>query len=335
MEQEPEKTMALTRVFRNPQDLNQALVSQRDKAHLMTPYARTEFGVIARGFVPSVRSTMIDADPEHGEVYKSWERPGELALTKVGLTKLGQLGGVVWVASVRTDDRKDPYLAEFHAEGKIQDIDGTWHNAQATRTINLNDGSPEAEKMKPNELKKARQNIAALAESKAKNRVLRELFGIAQSYKPEELNKPFVVLKLAPDMEDPEVRRLVQAQQLGLEKMLFPSLPAPEEPSVPVLPSGTTGLDIPEVPGDKPAPPGGPGPVIDVKAEEHHETAAKPDRPKKLKLVTDLYYTRTQAGIRDPGKPPLADLSDDQLDKIIEVLQDKPAIRKTAEEELI
>lgn len=323
------KSMAL--VLRRPEELNQALVSQRDKAHLLTPYARTDFGVIARGFVPSLRTTYIDADPKNGEVYESWERKGELALTKIGLTKLGQLGGVVWVESVRTDDRQDPHLAEFHAEGKIQDIDGTWHNAQCTRTVNLNDDSPEALKMKENELKKARQNIAALAETKAKNRVLRELFGLQQSYRPEEFKKPFVVLKLAPDMEDPEVRRMVQAQQLGLEDQLYRQPGDLPPPTIPVLPSGTSDLSLSEPPGDRPKDqPQGSGPVVDITSTP--EDSKEEARAKKIKELEALYYTKTQAGVRDPDKPALSTLNDVQLDKMLEVMRAKPDVRKPAEE---
>jgi hypothetical protein len=312
-------------MLRDPKDLNQALISRRNEAHLLTPYARTEFGSIARGFVPALRSTMIDSDPEHGEVYKSWERPGELALTKIALTKLGQLGGVVWVKSVRTDDRQDPYLAEFAAEGKVQDMDGTWHNAQATRTINLNDGTPEANKMKENELKKARQNISALAESKAKNRVLRELFGLQQSYKPDELKKPFVVLKLAPDMEDPEVRRLVQAQQLGLESFLFQPQ-EPHESPVPVLASGTSGLELPEPPGKADS---NSAPVIDIQPED---VLQETPREKCIKRIEALYYTKTQTGVRDPGKPKLMELDNNSLDALCKLLESKPDFRKPAED---
>jgi hypothetical protein len=345
---EESKSTAL--VVRNMSDLNNALVSNRDKAHILTPFTQLMFeeDIFAPGFKPSLRTITISTTTRKekekdvyvdGEVYDSWEKPGEVALTKLALDKLAQVAGIEWVHVYRVQDTgDDPLKCHYYAEGRMRLIDGTFHYMPGNKSIDLNDGSPEAMAMskKPAQLAGARKNIAALAESKAKNRVIRALLGLKQSYRPDELKKPFLVMKIVPDMADPEVRKMVQAQMLGMEKYLFAPQAAPqlEEANT----SATNDLQLGDVPGDKKLGPGEPGPIIDVESKEVKETASNPAaeaRAKKIVDIEKLYFIKTQAGKRDPGKLPLKELTDEALDKIFKLLSDQPSIRKSEEEELI
>ncbi len=335
-----EETKSTALVLRNMSDLNNALVSNKDKTHILTPFTQLMFeeDLFAPGFRPSLRTITLDTSEDAGEVYESWEKKGEFALTKKALDKLAQVAGIEWVHVYRVDKGTDPLMASFYAEGKMRLIDGTFHHMPASKSINLNDGSPEANAMKakPNQLAGARKNIVALAESKAKNRVIRALLGLKQSYKPAELKKPFLVMKIVPDMNDPEVKRMVQAQMLGMEKFLFAPQANPEQEA---LPAGTDGLELPPVPGT--ANQTGSGPVIDIQAENVKTEPSGPTpeeiRKKKIERIEGLYYTKTHDGVRDPKKAPLSELSNDALDQIESILSEKPDVRapKPKEEDLV
>jgi hypothetical protein len=325
---ENEKTTAL--VVHTANDLNTALLKHRDQAHILTPFTQTMFedDIFAPGFKPSLRMLYIDPDEKHGEVYPSWEKPGNSAITKMGLDKLAQLAGIEWVHVYRVDDTMDPCKATYYAEGRMRLVDGTFHKVSASKSSDLNKGTPEALQMKPKQLDAARKNLAAITESKAKNRVIRSLLGIASSFSPEELKKPFLVMKIVPDMNDPEVKRMVQAQMLGLEKHLFASRPDPE-PSPGVVTPGTTGLDLPEPPESKQLSPGTPPPPpIDIIPEpQTPEKAPEQIRVEKIQEISLYYETKTIDGKRDPSKPKLEELTDDQLDRIIAEFKKRPDIR--------
>lgn len=86
----------------------------------------------------------------------------------------------------------------------------------------------------------ARQHILSLAESKAKARCIREAMAIPIQLTKEQAAKPFVVasLVLAPDMNDPDVKRAAIAHMFGASAALYgpPSgglRPAPEPIDVP------------------------------------------------------------------------------------------------------
>ncbi len=323
-------------VVHNARELGQALVANRDKAHLLTPFALAEFSedIIAPGFRPSLRMTKIDTVLDHGEVYEPWEKRGSLALTKKAIDKLAQLAGIEWNYVTRVDDGSDPLYAHYKAKGTMLEVDGTERSEEASRPINLNEGSPEAEAMKanPGMLKKARQNIAMYSESKAKNRVVRALLGIQSSFKPEELQKPFVVLKIVPDMNDPEVRRMVQAKMLHLEKYLFQAEhPREIPPELPPASPGASGLELPEPPaGQTKSLPAASNPPIDIKPEPLSNTLEQ-IRAEKIKAVQDCYYTKTTEGKRDPNKRPLESLPDNELDEILKLFKDMPTVRMKQE----
>jgi hypothetical protein len=340
---EESKSTAL--VVRNMADLNNALVSNRDKAHVLTPFTQLMFeeDLFAPGFKPSLRTITIstvtrkEKDKDvyvDGEVYDSWEKPGEVALTKLALDKLAQVAGIEWVHVYRVDDTgDDPLKCHYYAEGRMRLIDGTYHYMPANKSIDLNDGSPEANAMskKLNQLAGARKNIAALAESKAKNRVIRSLLGLRQSYHPSELKKPFLVMKIVPDMNDPDVKKMVTAQMLGMEKYLFAPQATPqiEEGRQPENSQEKTNSAATETSG-----PGAPGPIIDVDSKEVHETQVVPvevERQEKIKRCDDLYY---MTGLtRGAGKTPVKDLAIPDLDSLIKALLTKPVIRQVVKED--
>ena len=188
---------------------NERLAQMGERVHLMSPVPRLES--VPEFHDVAIRLVAIKPQPADGEVYESRDRKGELALTKVGLDRLAAAAGISWVPerSGRVDDRSDPHYCEFAVTGVLRDVDGTTRTLTGTKAIDLRDGSADAVRMNAGELARQRQHIVALAESKAKNRAVRSL-GVRQSYRPDELKKPFAVVAVvfSGRSPDPELERL-------------------------------------------------------------------------------------------------------------------------------
>ena len=286
-------------------------------------------------------------------MYELDEKPGQFALTKRGLLALDHLAGLQWLYSRVYYDPREPYIAKCVADAKIRDLDGTTRNQPETKIVDLRDGSPEAQKMtdawhrklrkegKPipegpaPQLARARMHVCANAESKAQNRVRRAILGLQSSFSKSELQLPFVILTLVPviDMNDPVIRRIVAMQQLGVSAELYgqalraieaETTEAQTPPSPPPVapPEDTRGLDIPVAP-----------PAIDAEAEVVPTDADKiaeehrQEREAKVLRIEGLYMAKTGKE-RDPRKPPLRTLDDDQLDAIEQLLSSKPDAKK-------
>ena len=320
--------------------LNELLMANKDKAIILTPFSHTSFNDndFAQGFVPSLRSITVDSRVDNsgtsisGDVYAPSEKRGTLALTKQALDKIAMMAGITWKHVQRLDYTMDPFKCRYVALGEILTLDGMPFVYSAEYSQDLNDGSPQATSIsKAGQLASQRKNIAMITESKAKSRVIRAMLGISHYYSPEELKKPFMILRVIPDMRDPEVARMVKAKMLGLERFLFPD----NQHATPALPgvaqSGTHGLELAEPPGGgqrqlSDGSSTGTGPTIDV------EATIQDDRARKIAEIEELYYTKTKEGMRDRNKPALTTLRDEELDAIIAYLHSAAQVRPPAGE---
>lgn len=295
------------------QRIQREIQTLRETAHILTPMARTKFDSVAIGKVPVLRVAAIDPDPDHGDVYPIRQLPGKFALTKVGLQRLEAIAGITgWTTKVEHID-KDPLHVRATAYAVIEDIDGTKRGKPLTYELDLNDDSPQAKKMTPGELANQRANIVRLAESKAMNAVRRDLLNLQATFTQAELRKPFVIMRLvdAPlDPNDPLVRKLLMMKQLNITSEMFDSavasLPTPME--IPVIEAGK-----PEI---------GAGPIPYAVTDDR---AALDNRAGLVARVQDLYNRKVRGG-RSSKKPPLTELTRDELEKLEEVLSEKPDI---------
>ena len=180
---------------------------------------------------------------------------------------------------------------------------------------------PEAEKLRKTSeasLARARMNICQLAETKAKNRVRREILGLPSTFTPKDLQKPFLVIKLVPMIaeiiaSDPELEREAKRRMLGWGNQMYgdqPAMPAMAEPAqlMPPIqsPADAGGLDVGQPPGE---------PTASIETFD----------AKLLQIgrVSDFYLRKLNAP-RDPTKRPLTDLSQEELDAVEEALSKKP-----------
>ena len=117
---------------------------------------------------------------------------------------------------------------------------------------------------------------------------------------------PFVVMKMVPDPSDPIMRELIMRQGIGAEMMLFPQAETPKALNVATV-EGAAGLELAEPPGAPAA-----APSIPVTATPTPEPQVDP-KISCIARITELYKTKVAGGVRDPKKPALSTLSDEQL----------------------
>jgi histone H3/H4 len=173
----------------------------------------------------------------------------ERALKGSALLRLAAAAGITWVPqqSGRIDDGSDPLYARYRATGVVKDADGTARLESREKEIDLRPTSPTRENMRRQaearvakarsenrssgtaeaELKKAveqaAEHIAAMAESKSKNRVIRALLGVKATMTDTELSRPFVALKpvFTGEFNDAELNRevalMLTAHEAGMD----------------------------------------------------------------------------------------------------------------------
>ena len=93
-----------------------------------------------------------------------------------------------------------------------------------------------------------------LAQTGAMDRVIRKILGLKGTYKREELERPFVVPKIAfnPDVNDPKVRELLLRQGMDATSALFG--PESERGMIDFQPAHEQAIDVePTVPESSPA----------------------------------------------------------------------------------
>jgi hypothetical protein len=188
----------------------------------------------------------IDPDPEAGEVYRDplYCKDGEVAITKMGLSKIAQAAGMT-ITTDRTDPRTIANYWEVRATARYTGLDGTQQSFDATVEYDLRDGSPRVQKMRDAakrnnrsaeaQIVGARQHGLRGAESRAINAAFRQ-FGIKQKYTKEELAKPFVALRVSfqPDMSDPDIKRMATERGMQGTAALYPGQRAQLLPAEPL-----------------------------------------------------------------------------------------------------
>jgi len=211
---------------------------------------------------PVLEIVRINPDSKAGgEVYEVVFGSGNFSLRAVALNKIAFAAGIIWNAknSGRTDDGNDPDIISYRAEAAVRKEDGTYMIRNAEYMLDLKVLGEEIrdsyeqksqslmkEKKQKNEkwteeerkayveksvkrdMLQKRKFRLQLASTGAMDRVIRLILGLKSTYRREELEKPFVVPKIAfsPDVSDPKVRDLLLRQGLDATNVLFG--PAPD-----------------------------------------------------------------------------------------------------------
>lgn len=208
-----------------------ALQRWTGRFNVLTPF--TTFSGLAASHGLVVSQVKISADASKngpGEVYDGLPFLGkdEVALAKIALRKLAECAGIS-TQTFRTDPRTIPHYWEFKAVASYRGIDGVTISREATMEWDLRDGSARLKGWTPQQVQEGRKHGSRNCEARAINAAIREAgCGLKQKYTRAELEKPFVVLRVAftPDMSDPAVKQIVTTQALSSTAMLYPARPS-------------------------------------------------------------------------------------------------------------
>jgi hypothetical protein len=345
----PDGPLATTEGLRN------YLESVRGKANIVMPVAIMDF--IPPMTRVSIRPLMIDTEIKERTYKKSgggtgtaWQgtdtyrdmkfcEENERALSKVGIVKLFNAAAISIAFSDRIDDASDPYYCNWRVVVDIPQPDGKIQRRIANKVIDLRPGAAAITKLSGPDLENQRLRITEYAESKALNRVARDAMGLRQKYTVEELQKPWLIPVLVPDLDitDPEIKRMVAAKQLdivnavfGGRQQVFPgqALPPGVGPGGEVIDSvvvedddpddtGDTGDDIGPLPAKAQAPPPVESkPIIyncacpcgckaEVSKAVHDATKREGGAPRCRECwPTKFYDTKKHANLADMGTVP-------------------------------
>lgn len=217
-------------VITTPTEYRQALARWGTDYNVLTPF--TNVSGIAQSF--GIIATVVKINHERiaGEVYSGFSETGakampflkgergqaseEFAIAKIGLRKLAECGGIS-THTERTDDRRIQNYWEFRAIATYRGLDGSLITREATFEWDLRNGSDRLKGWTSNQITEGRKNGLRNCEARAINAAIRECgCGIKQKYTRAELDRPFVVIRVAfqPDMNDAAVKQAVTMRAL-------------------------------------------------------------------------------------------------------------------------
>lgn len=284
-----------------------------------------------------INEVQIDPDPNNGkDVYA--EKNGELALTKKGLAKLMAGANIQVINSesipptackrcmeIAQRTRLAPRCGDCPSKDDVAhqiviavpEPSGTWRMVRGTKELRMED---ERAKMTEKQFKQFFPYRTEHCETKALNRALREGLMVQSTYKREQLQKPFAVALVVPNMADPEMRKAVAARMAQSSSALFGS-PALEASTVPddqtkALPDGSqVDVSTGEIVDA--------GPDTEIFSDNDAPTTLAEDPP-TLDFETDDDTLQSQ--------DPLIPCEGDNCGGVIEKVRDSQGRVKTAEE---
>ncbi len=168
---------------------------------------------------------------------------GELLIGRTGLDRIAQAAGISWDEERRVDRAAHPHYVEMFVKGRMTDFSGNVRTITGSKAIDLRedagDGIPgkdyeeivskaEAANRDPErQLREARKAILEVAATKARNRAIAMGLAIKRAYTAKELEKPFIVPKLALDPRHAAAKELILANAAGATAALFASRAQP------------------------------------------------------------------------------------------------------------
>lgn len=205
----------------------------------------------------------LSPSPDDNDVYPSPAGHGKLALAKQGLLKVAEAKGIIWSDehSRRVNDAPPcaacaekaadqgrtittcHHNVGFKAVGAWLDPAGQWRRSYATRYWLYDEeraevertyrkqlaakkiGKSELDQKIEDEFNKRLHDRHALAETKAKLRVIREI-GVKAAYTPQELKRGFLCVRAEPDITPEEAKRQALASASEIFGGMAGELPA-------------------------------------------------------------------------------------------------------------
>ena len=220
-------------------------------------YPATQFTLLGNtdvmAKIPAIKSPVIqvirlDPTPGNGDVYLE-KRTNLLAITKNGLKKLADGAGIKMISSEHviptTCQKCSAANAAAHTAPRcwecpnkdvayrvmiaVPQLTGEIITVEDTHEIIIEDAVRGMTDNQKNEFMKHR---AQICEAKALNGAIRTALHIKSGYTPQELQKPFVVAYLVPNLDQAEVKRAAIEAMFASSSNLFGVSPAVKAPAI-------------------------------------------------------------------------------------------------------
>ena len=304
----------------DPARLREAMSWLQEHTNLILPV--TAVDAVPAGY----RLAMSAVLPTSAEVYKNTQsqrregQPPVFSMHRPLLDRIANAAGLSCVPELcqRVDRGSDPFYVRCQAAGKLRGMDGADHVYVATRSLDLNDGSPavldllasaSSAAVGEKQLRRTRAFISEHCETKAWSRLVRRVLGLRHEYTAEELAKPFVAGRLVwtGDFGDPETNRavalLTASKALGMGDALFRAVGSMMTGGLGRLPD-MTGAALPVTH------------VVEEDEDEH--TVDLPDE-----RGGPGWYDHDEAGNPGAGAPPGEPVPRGSLDELVKYAQIK------------
>jgi len=182
---------------------------------------------------------------------------GAHTLSATSLDRISNAFGVIWDPdrSCRIDDGTHPHLCIFKAVGAFMGTDGMPVTISGTNRTDLRDGSAQTEGYRENDgtfktakLRKDRQHMLAISESKARARAFRKAIGL-KSMTVDDIRRPWVVFKVQLTGESDDwhtqrkFERIIFQNALGARLGLF-GRPQAQLPAGPITVQALPAADL-------------------------------------------------------------------------------------------
>ena len=217
----PDEIVATQGKYTDLDALAAGMAALAERCNVLSPVARISAVPPGHAITLSIVQVAARDGRDGGETYSL--DGGRRGLAKSALDKIAGAAGISWNPrqSGRLDDGSDPLYCHMREVGVIRDLDGSERIISGEVEMDLRDGSPTVAELRRQAAKKQRDPEAQIsqmrafilrhAESKAKNRAIRQALGVKSGYTESDLRKPFVCPKLVftGDFGDPELNREV------------------------------------------------------------------------------------------------------------------------------
>lgn len=259
-------------------DRAQAVMDELDRlkkngAHVLLSSMRIE--VYSEFHTPVIDLVYLNPNPKAGDVYPNKQVSGTFRINKQGFMKLGNCAQIAWDPYKSGPIPSQPNQVTFQAVGGIRQPDGTLANPMVshyTKDLDVIEQeirfkfeakakdrkdlkTPEqkqefVEYNTRNEFLPEKKFAMSKAESGAKCRVIKDILPeIKAHYTPQELSKPFVVVRIEfrPDYSDPDVKRIMLLAAANAVTGVFGQPPQLAAPTIEVPPLQTKPMAAPEI----------------------------------------------------------------------------------------
>lgn len=240
-------------IITSADQFNRTIATIQKAYHVLTPF--TNIGAIAPQHAIFTSVVQVDTDKAAGEVYDGMQgdrnvlqflKAGEVALAKNGLRKIAEGLGISIHLEYLSDGGAIRHFYHVKAVAAYRGLDGSWVQREASELWDLRDGSERMRGWTANQVAEGRKHGLRQCETRAINAAIRECgCGVKQSYKKEELSKPFLAFRVnfVPDMADPEQRRAITERAMQGASVLFAQQTSSS--SVPSMPTSDAFADAP------------------------------------------------------------------------------------------